>query len=285
MTLDKIEALQPRRAPVRANVIPTNTPEFTRRLLERGEYVDTPCPDGHTSLCNSCESDENLALTKLLLRQGANLGKGTPNTSNSAIHIAAHKDATQTLRAIKAHVVGPPPGSQVPADSNDDLRKRSARKREQAQNKKWVGLLQASNKDGRTPLHQAAAGRALGTLSFLLNEKGCKKVVDAKDKWDNTALHIAATRGDVESVKKLLAVGVKTKELDGGGRTPLQLAEEGKHDACVSALKEAKQKRKMEVKGKGTKPGVARRQRAGMATRRTRDRKGGGIVVRTKAKT
>ena len=88
---------------------------------------------------------------------------------------------------------------------------------------------QATDADGDTALHLAAAGGHDGTVSVLL-EAGALK--EAKDTHGCTPLHRAASEGKVVVVDVLLKAGADKQALNTAGRTPLHVAAgEGKNQS------------------------------------------------------
>ena len=60
-------------------------------------------------------------------------------------------------------------------------------------------------------------------VDLLLAQKGID--VNAKDRYNSTALHIAGAYGNLDTLRKLLAVpGLLLNEKDNGGRTPMMQA-------------------------------------------------------------
>jgi len=81
-----------------------------------------------------------------------------------------------------------------------------------------------NNKDsnGRTLLHQAALLKNNETVVFMLAEKGLS--VDARADDGNTALTMAASRGNADAVKVLITKGADVNSKNNIGNTPLILS-------------------------------------------------------------
>ncbi|XVU29099.1 ankyrin repeat domain-containing protein [Actinoplanes sp. CA-054009] len=77
--------------------------------------------------------------------------------------------------------------------------------------------LSARDHFGRTPLHDAGAGKARALL-----DAGAQ--VDARDRFGETPLHRAVRDGDTELVELLLAEGADPAVRDEHGRSPIHLA-------------------------------------------------------------
>jgi ankyrin repeat protein len=82
-------------------------------------------------------------------------------------------------------------------------------------------LIDAKDKDGRTPLHWASRGVHLELLKFLV-DKGAD--VNAADNNQVVALHSLAVRNDAEAIEILTAHGAHVDARDYGGKTALHYA-------------------------------------------------------------
>lgn len=60
--------------------------------------------------------------------------------------------------------------------------------------------------------------------------------INAKAKDGRTPLHVAAAEGSIGAVRQLLAANADKKAKDANGRTPLDLAKQGKHTAVINRL-------------------------------------------------
>jgi len=99
--------------------------------------------------------------------------------------------------------------------------------------------------DGMTPFLQATLGISSGKVPFeiceLLRKKGANinAALNKKNASGWTALHFAATNGDVELVKYLIKYGAKISKATSEGSTPLFLAKLEGNDEVVKILKNA----------------------------------------------
>ena len=78
-----------------------------------------------------------------------------------------------------------------------------------------------TNKNGWTPLHQAAFSGQLEMLNALL-KAGAK--LDETDHDGDTAVHYAAVQGELPCVEALAAAGAKLDVKDSDGETPVDVA-------------------------------------------------------------
>ncbi|XP_048471902.1 ankyrin repeat and death domain-containing protein 1A isoform X3 [Rhincodon typus] len=85
----------------------------------------------------------------------------------------------------------------------------------------------------RTALHLAASYGNLEVVEFLIGS-GC--VHGLKDKEQNTPLHLSARSGHVEVLQKIVETAVDLDEKNWEGETALHLAAEEGHSNCVKVL-------------------------------------------------
>lgn len=88
-----------------------------------------------------------------------------------------------------------------------------------------------TNKNGWTPLHQAAFSGELEMLQALL-KAGAK--IDETDHDGDTPVHYAAVQGELACVEALAAAGAKLDVKDNDGETPVHVA----HKSVKKRLKE-----------------------------------------------
>lgn len=81
--------------------------------------------------------------------------------------------------------------------------------------------IEAADKTGRTPLHEAAAG-GHEALVRLLIDQGAE--ISAADEDERTPLHFAAGEGQEAVARLLMDLGANISDADKQGRTPLHLA-------------------------------------------------------------
>lgn len=96
-----------------------------------------------------------------------------------------------------------------------------------------------------TPLHYACMHKMTNAVRFLLNDDRnphvtFKVAIDQKNMYGETALHIAATQGDIKTVELLLGHGAsltsKADERTRVGQTPLQRAVAGRSLSVIHKL-------------------------------------------------
>jgi ankyrin repeat protein len=90
------------------------------------------------------------------------------------------------------------------------------------------------NYKGSTPLPRAPDMGSLDEVAQLLLDHGAD--VHARDKSGNTPLHLAATCGHLEVVRKLLKLNAEVNSRDDEGSTPLLLASEYGHAGFLRLL-------------------------------------------------
>ena len=90
------------------------------------------------------------------------------------------------------------------------------------------------SKQGRTPLMLASLAHGGSSVVALMLEKGAD--VGARDKRGETALGLAATIGEVQTMRLLLAKGADPQAANGKGETPIILATKSKQTEAVRLL-------------------------------------------------
>lgn len=85
---------------------------------------------------------------------------------------------------------------------------------------------------GRTALHIAASSGNLDATKCLID----KVSVDSQDGYSQTPLHLAAVNGQIEVIKVLKQHGADVLSQDGYGRTPLHLAALNNQNGCITEL-------------------------------------------------
>lgn len=100
-------------------------------------------------------------------------------------------------------------------------------------------LLSARDRDQNTLLHIAARSGSIKVLKLLLKSKMKSELLEAQENgWGHTALHSAARSGQDEAVKLLLEAGSKIDARDDYGFIPLaRAAYEGHLSTCEILLK------------------------------------------------
>ncbi|KAG8040609.1 hypothetical protein G9C98_002605 [Cotesia typhae] len=109
-----------------------------------------------------------------------------------------------------------------PVDPQDDY----------ASSKNWQSIciklvensadINIADKRGATPLHRAASKGNVEVLKFLLAQEGLN--IDAQDIYGNTALHLACEEDRQQEAKLLVAHGASLEVTNKERKTPLELA-------------------------------------------------------------
>ncbi len=168
-------------------------------LLAAGADPNLADKDGTTALCVATEGGANVNVNALL-RAKANPRAACGFDKNTPLHLAARKGDLRTLQALLAA------GVQV----------------------------DARNRTGETPLHQAAAwGESMPVLQALLAAGADLK---AKDHGGDTPLHGANNHRSVPFVQALLAAGADVNARNGRGETALFEAARNDHAGLINLL-------------------------------------------------
>lgn len=88
---------------------------------------------------------------------------------------------------------------------------------------------------GATPLIRAVERRHAGITRHLIDTGAVD--LNASDKQGVTALHLAAAAGDIETVRLLLAHGARTDLVSADGHTPVMIAEQAGHTTIADLLR------------------------------------------------
>ncbi|UKZ82545.1 hypothetical protein TrVFT333_010334 [Trichoderma virens FT-333] len=99
-----------------------------------------------------------------------------------------------------------------------------------------IGLFLTSiDEDGRTPLHSAAEKGLVDNMKVLF--EAANTLVDMKDRYDDTPLHLAVKNGHLKAVSYLLDIGSSINTRGRDSRTPLfQAAYAGEVDIVAELL-------------------------------------------------
>ncbi|XP_072042762.1 transient receptor potential cation channel subfamily A member 1-like [Amphiura filiformis] len=98
----------------------------------------------------------------------------------------------------------------------------------------------AIDKDMKSCLHWAVEMQHLEFAKMLFeHEHGVEKILNWKDRVEQTALHYAAEVGNVEMVKLLIENGASIVVKDGEEKAPLHIACQSGHLECVETLLQA----------------------------------------------
>lgn len=174
-----------------------------RTLLSQGADVNGALGDGMTALHWAADHDD-VELTGLLLKAGADAKAGTRIGLHTPLHVAAAKGSSRVARALLAG------GSDVNALTGT----------------------------GAAPLHFAANSGSADTVRVLLDAGA---LVDAREpQWGQTPLMFAAALGRTEIVKLLMTRGaddaVTGKVVDVSARNQADSADSRKRNARIAAM-------------------------------------------------
>ncbi|MES1909016.1 MAG: hypothetical protein MHM6MM_001832 [Cercozoa sp. M6MM] len=82
----------------------------------------------------------------------------------------------------------------------------------------------------QTPLHEASVAGAVDSVKLLLAQGSSEAMLNARNQWQETPLHLCASTGDAACVGVLLQAGADTEACDQWQRTPRQCAlDHGEH--------------------------------------------------------
>ena len=200
--------------PLQMAVFWTESPALVQELFKRGVKPD---PEATLDACGTQKPD----ILKLFLAHGADVsitGKSLKDSSSvhgisggSCLHVAAMKASPEVVSFLL-----------------QETRKRSSDGKPLS-----ATLLQMHDNYGTTPLMDAARREkgAAAVMKLLIN---AGSPLDAKDKSGNTALHIAAENGNVETIRLLLQKGARIQkgQFD---KTPMEAAlSRGQLDAALA---------------------------------------------------
>lgn len=167
---------------------------------------------GCTPIHYSCEKN-HLDITKALLSAGADLND-TDRFSHTPLLLACRESHLETIEFLISQ----------------------------------SGDLLLANSAGLTPLHSAASSpRPYDTIRLLLEARADLFAVDG---FGNSALHLSAKRGDVESARLLASEGSDLRNPNIFGNSPLDLAPD---DSTRAAMTEARKQFKRSGSGLGMK--------------------------------
>ncbi|WVQ81445.1 hypothetical protein IAT38_003569 [Cryptococcus sp. DSM 104549] len=89
--------------------------------------------------------------------------------------------------------------------------------------------------EGLSPIHEAVIADSTEEVQRLLG--GDKGLIDLRDEFGYTPLHLAADRGYPEMTKLLLKLGANPEIQDEDGQTPLMLADISSRDDIIAILR------------------------------------------------
>lgn len=239
-------------------------------LLSHGADASPQSNNLRTPLQEAIAEDRTKA-AMLLIKRGASL-TACDHEGWTPLHCAAYKKNLDIVKALVAS------GADVEARTSDWNAKGNERWRRTtplflAVWNGQIGVVQtllsadadprAHISDGATCVHAAVYGKRRGPwIAGMLLDADAKRdgghdiaLINMKKLDGNTALHVAAAKGQVDMVDLLLRRGADVRAVNGLGRDVLQHAKMGKgNEAVVSLLEEnvARSKKTKEGKTKRT---------------------------------
>jgi Ankyrin repeats (3 copies)/Zinc finger, C3HC4 type (RING finger)/Ankyrin repeat len=137
-----------------------------------------------------------------------------------ALHLAAAQKSAEVIRILL---------SALQNNENESENERG----ENCESESFHACDDVRDCDGQTPLHVAAyhASRAIGEL--IRNGSSCE--FNAVDKRAQSAIHVAAARGNVSSLRQLVAAGASVSLKDADGRKAIDLAADARVQRFLAA--------------------------------------------------
>ena len=216
--------------------------EVAQLLIEEGADVNKPTfRRGRTPLHYAC-MEGHLAIVKLLKKHGADMEQ-TDNRGGTPMHYAAAAGCLDIIKYFRGLSIDI---NQAAGDASIPLHAASGQGRLTVVEYLYSlgGDLEQQTRSGMTPLHYAVLRNQKEVATFLTSVANVDSFIDFQADEGSTALHFAASLGYQELVEVLLAAGADATITNKKGATPLARAQQKKHDAIVTLLKEAMSQKK-----------------------------------------
>ncbi len=215
--------------------------DLIRKLLDSGMEIEETNRMGATPLTVAVEK-MRYKVTQLLLDYGAKTNN--PDTTRSPVSIVAQqKETPKTLKMLKLlHRHGAALDSKTSGRNTSPLMHAVS-----ANNIETCRYLLENGADAKalstdfaeeTPFI-AACNKKHYALAKMLRDFGAD--INAKNGKGNSAMHLAAVSGDVETLKFLVGLGAKTDEKNAEGKTPLVQAFNAYNNSAEATIYLAKQ--------------------------------------------
>jgi ankyrin repeat protein/CRP-like cAMP-binding protein len=193
------------------------------RLARRAPIaVDATAPDGsgETMVHRAARNGHADVVRVLVCEFGADLDVRCARIGATATHVAAENGHVDVLRVVRA-VSGFPRFWRRRAEARTESARTPLSKTTKNPNDPRVRACPS----GSTPLHLAARNGHAAACAFLVEDMCCD--VDARDDDGQTAAHVAASSGRLETLRLLRANDADLDARDRDGRTPLHVAASG----------------------------------------------------------
>ncbi|KAG8161995.1 hypothetical protein KVR01_007760 [Diaporthe batatas] len=177
--------------------------ELAAVLLDRGARIEAKTQEGATPLHRAAAFGSE-SMISFLLDRGANQYAATRELKGTPLLVAVKRERRDAVRLLLSR------GASIP--------------------------VQTLNHFGSTALHDAAALDSLETISQLLSIDAGKTVLDWRDDVGFTALSAAASKGAIDSAKRLLDEGADVESANNLGMTPLLIALNNGHTSLAQIL-------------------------------------------------
>ena len=204
--------------------------EMAALLIDKGAEVDAKDSWGGTPLMNAAENG-HVALASLLIEKGANVNARNEN-DRTALHRAArnirNRDIVELLIAEGADVNSKDKDGETPADFAFDSRLPYSNR---------IVKLLVGKGAGISKLEDIHLATYLGDLTRVNAYLKQGKDVNATNKDGKTPLHLAAMAGEREMLEFLIANGANLDMKDYGGSTALDYAQCHQHSGIARLLK------------------------------------------------
>ncbi|XP_046848152.1 ankyrin-3-like [Xenia sp. Carnegie-2017] len=211
-----------------------NSDKIIQKCLDYKADINKKTSDGDTPLHIAC-CKGNASTTKILLENGADLGI-VDKTNRHCIHRAAAKGSVEVCDLLLKK------GAFIDTNHPCGTALITASRFQQHEAVKFL-LDQGASPSMRntmldTCLHIAVKNADVATVKIIMEKCG-RELLELKDKNENTALHLAATTGNLEVFDILLAYNPNTKAINDRGKVAIHIAAENGRYECLKLFLES----------------------------------------------